>query len=772
MRKLLMAAAAATMLALAVPGAASTACIYNQPDTSGGGIPGGNTWIDPFTAAATDTVSSIQIYVSASDNAYVGIYADNSGVPGLLLGTSSLSAVNSGWNTLPLTSTVDVTASTAYWVAVGVSSPGTFHGSMFNASSGMYKTGAFGPLVDNPAASSAGNTDTLSIIIGTCAGPGGTSTETPVFGGPPSPTMTETPFFGPPSPVDTATSNPTATLTASRTATPSVSPSSSKTLTVTPSNSPTISPSPTFTATRTGTPTISPSPTFTATRTGSPTTSPSPTSTPTRTNTPTISPSPTSTPTSTATPTASPSPTATPRCIVSTLVGTGVGSSIGDGFGAVTATVNLPYAIALDPQGRLLIAEKNGNKVRRIAANGTISTVAGTGIGGAGADGVLANASMLSNPSGLAVDGSGAIFISDFGNHRVRRVDPVSGLISTVAGTGTQGSTGLTVTALATGLPLNSPNGLAIASNGDLYIADTGNHAVRKVTAAGMMSTVLGTGSAGFSALTQAASSAQLNLPQGVSFDLQGRLLIADTANNALRRLDAGVLSTLAGTGASGFAGLGATVVAATAQLSSPTSAVVDGAGTIYISELGNQVIRQISGGNLSPLGGTGSGAFNGDGLPALLTSVNGPEALLVSDQGDLLLADSVNNRVRRLASCGIAPFVRPALPACYQGVVSARTGNGKAGLPAAGEFGAILAPNPAVGGSELCVSFNAPVESCSLRLYDLSGTLLGQHAEAAQSTVCFKAPAAPGVYFIWAEARSALGLKSRQLLKLAVVKP
>lgn len=704
-------------------------CDFQQSDYSGGGIPGGNTWIDPFTATGSGSVSVIQVYLSGTANAYVGVYDDNAGAPGNLLASSVQTALSFGWNTVALQSPTTLTAATNYWVAVAVSDPAQYIGTTFASPSGMVMTGTYGALVSNPSITGAGNTDHLTVLVGDCVAP---------------------------------TAVPTAALSGSPTTTPTASPTAmaSGTASATPSATPTPSASATPTATASATPTASA------------------TATPTSTATPTATPSATASATATASPTRTATPTVTPipDCNVSTIVGNGTAASTGDAAVAVSATVNGPAALAVDGQGRLLIAELNGHRVRRIAQDGTISTVAGTGVAGIALTGAAATASVVDHPAALAVDGSGAIYIAERDNHRVLRVDPVSQLLSVVAGKGISGSAGLTLTASATGLALNTPQGLAVASNGDLYIADSGNNAVRKVTQAGLMSTVLGNGSPGFAGAgaSVTAASAQLNAPRGISFDLQGRLLIADTGNHAVERLASGTLTVLAGTGTAGFIGTGLTTSAAAAALSAPASVAADGGGTLFISEAGNHTVLRLDGDVLQVQAGNGAPGFAGDGAKAVLAQLSAPAGVLVDGAGDLLVADAGDQRVRKLNSCGVVPFTRPSLPACYFGVALAAAADAgrlgpKDGGPAP-SFNPVLAPNPALAGGSLLIAYHTELRTGWAQIYGLDGSLVWQGGRVEGRDLVLSAPLVPGIYFVEAQATDAWGGADRKLLKLAVV--
>ena len=345
---------------------------------------------------------------------------------------------------------------------------------------------------------------------------------------------------------------------------------------------------------------------------------------------------------------------------ISTVAGTGISGFGGDGGAATAARLRSPSGVALDGSGNLYIADRHNRRIRRVdAATGNISTVAGTGTSGFGGDGGAATSASLSFPYGVALDGSGNLYIADRDNHRVRRVDAATGNISTVAGTGTtfSGDGGA-----ATSASLSSPSGVALDGSGNLYIVDGSNNRIRRVDAAtGNISTVAGTGEGGFGGDGGAAASAKLRLPEGVALDGSGNLYIADRSNNRVRRVDAstGNISTVAGTGEGGFGGDGG--AAASAKLRLPEGVALDGSGNLYIADRSNNRVRRVdaSTGNISTVAGTGTAGFGGDGGAAASATLNFPRGVALDGSGNLYIADRDNHRVRRVdASTGIISTV------------------------------------------------------------------------------------------------------------------
>ena len=244
----------------------------------------------------------------------------------------------------------------------------------------------------------------------------------------------------------------------------------------------------------------------------------------------------------------------------------------------------------MDARGNLYIADGWNHRIRGVSPSGIISTVAGNGAPWFSGDGGSATSASVCQPTGVAVDAAGNLYIADYGNHRIRGVSP-SGIISTVAGSGTQGFSG--DGGPATSASLNYPGSVAVDAAGNLYIADSQNDRIRKVSASGIISTVAGNGALGFSGDGGPASSASLLLPGGVAVDAAGNLYIADSQNDRIRKVSAsGIISTVAGSGAQGFSGDGGP--ATSALLYGPFGVAVDAAGDLYIGDFHNYRIRKV----------------------------------------------------------------------------------------------------------------------------------------------------------------------------------
>lgn len=308
-----------------------------------------------------------------------------------------------------------------------------------------------------------------------------------------------------------------------------------------------------------------------------------------------------------------------------------------------TNTPMIPQAVALDGAGHLFIADYINSRVWQVdLTTGATTTAAGTGTAGFDGDGP-ATSRMLNTPGGVAADGSGHLFIADTGNHRIRQVDLATGVMTTIAGTGTPGFNG---DGPATSQNLNNPFGVAVDGAGLLFIGDTLNYRIRQVDlGTGAMTTVAGTGTPGFNG-DGPATSRHLRTASGVAVDGSGLLFIADTFNHRVRQVDlaTGTMTTVAGTGTAGFDGDG---TATLKRLSSPADVAVDGAEHLIISDSGTSRIRQVdlATGTMTTVAGTGTFGYNGDG-PATARHLNEPIGVAANAAGQVFIADSDNFRV------------------------------------------------------------------------------------------------------------------------------
>jgi uncharacterized protein (TIGR03437 family) len=314
----------------------------------------------------------------------------------------------------------------------------------------------------------------------------------------------------------------------------------------------------------------------------------------------------------------------------------------------------------VDSAGNLYIADSGNNVVRKVS-NNVISTVAGNQTPGFSGDNGSPTSAQLNAPYGVAVDSAGNLYIADSANNVIRKV--ANGLIVTVAGNGTPGYTG--DHGQATSAQLSTPNGVAVDSAGNLYISDFGNNVIRKV-ANGVITTVAGNGGYGYTGDNGPAIIADLYQPVGIAVDSAGNLYIADSVNSRIRKVStSGTITTVAGDGTAGFTGDGST--ATSAELNEPLGVAVDSAGNIYVADTFNNRIRKVSNGIVTTIAGTGAGSYSGDGGTGTNATLFQPAGVAVDSAGNLYFADYANNRVRVLtqASCtysvGSTSLVAPA---------------------------------------------------------------------------------------------------------------
>jgi sugar lactone lactonase YvrE len=342
--------------------------------------------------------------------------------------------------------------------------------------------------------------------------------------------------------------------------------------------------------------------------------------------------------------------------IITTVAGSGkvnsiYGQGIGDGGPATDAYLNFPMGVAIDASGNLFIVDSSDLVIRKVdATTQIITTVAGNGTYGFSGDNGPATSASLSYPQGVAVDGPGNLFIADTGNYRIRRVDAATQVITTVAGDGIGGHTG--DNGPATSASLFLPECIAVDRSGDIFIVDTYGERIRRVDAAThIIATVAGDGMEGFSGDTGPATSASLNLPEGVAVNGSGDFFIADTYNMRIRRVDAAtqVITTVAGNGTSGFSGDNGP--ATSASLSYAQSVALDSSGNLFIADSGNLRIRRVDAATqvITTVAGNGTPGFSGDNGPATSASLGEPYGIAVDAFGNLFIADTYNNRIRRV---------------------------------------------------------------------------------------------------------------------------
>jgi sugar lactone lactonase YvrE len=335
------------------------------------------------------------------------------------------------------------------------------------------------------------------------------------------------------------------------------------------------------------------------------------------------------------------------------------------GIPATSIPLLLPSAIVFDPAGNLYLADTANHVIRKVDLTGAIVTLAGNGTQGFSGDNGPATAAQLDSPQGLALDKANNLYIADTHNHRIRRIDAVTGLITTIAGTGTPGFSG--DSAPATAARLSLPTALAADTQNNLYLADTGNHRIRVILAAtGEIVTLAGNGTQGFSGDNGLATAASIDSPTGLAVDAADNLYLADTHNHRIRRIAAatGLITTLAGTGIQGFSGDNGPANASTLAL--PQGLTLDAANNLYLADTENHRIRRVDAttGLLTTVAGTGTQGFSGDSGLATAASLDTPTSTALSPASLLTLADTGNQRIRqRNAQAAIQTIAGLATP-------------------------------------------------------------------------------------------------------------
>ena len=341
---------------------------------------------------------------------------------------------------------------------------------------------------------------------------------------------------------------------------------------------------------------------------------------------------------------------------ITTVAGNGIQGFSGDGGIATLAEFSHPMDIAFDAAGNCYIADYLNNRIRKVSTSGIISTVAGNGSAGFSGDGGIATSAALNIPSGVAVDGIGNIYIADRFNNRIRMINTL-GIITTVAGNGSGTDSGDGGMAISAGI--YDPKDLVLDGAGNIYVAQMGGSRVRKINSSNIISTIAGNGTFGFSGDGGLATAAVLYEAAGVALDAIGNIYIADKYNNRIRKVNiSGVISTIIGNGTAGYSGDGGPAI--NAQIYDPWGVVLDGAGNIFIADNANYRIRKVNSiGTISTVVGTGTMGFSGDGGPAINAQIDNPNGQVAIDpSGNLYFTDGFNNRIRMVTlATGIEQF-------------------------------------------------------------------------------------------------------------------
>ncbi|MBL7937609.1 MAG: T9SS type A sorting domain-containing protein [Bacteroidia bacterium] len=425
--------------------------------------------------------------------------------------------------------------------------------------------------------------------------------------------------------------------------------------------------------------------------------------------------------------------------IISTVAGAGTSGFSGDGGLATSAQLNYPFGICVDTFGNLYIGDNLNYRIRKKTnATGLISTIAGTGTFGYSGDGGLATNAKLSEIRNVCVDNSGNVYFADVVNNRVRKIDASSGIITTVAGIGSAGYSG--DGGLATNAELYGPKGVFVDGFSNLFIADEVNNRIRKVDAiSGVITTIAGDGTQGYSGDGGQAINAKLYNPTGVCLDGLGNIFIADKPNNCIRKVDAssGVISTIAGNGTVGFSGDGG--LAINAQLNAPTGVGVDVSGNIYIADFFNNRIRKVDAisGLISTIAGGGNTGL-GDGGMATNAELMFPTSVSLDYNGNLFIADFGGQRIR---------MVTPTTSGIKEGNGSIIDIN--------------LYPNPATR----FFTVDGITTLTHIKLYDVTGKLVMEKTVSA-NTIVNTSELSDGIYTLLVESNKGKAVKKVSISK------
>jgi sugar lactone lactonase YvrE len=378
--------------------------------------------------------------------------------------------------------------------------------------------------------------------------------------------------------------------------------------------------------------------------------------------------------------------------------------------------------MCFDAIGNMYIGDDGNNRVRKITTASIISTFVGNGIQGYSGDNGQASSAELYQPYSTAFDAVGNLYFSEVSNSVIRKVN-TSGIISTFVGTGTAGYSGDGGT--ATIAKLGGPIGIDFDGAGNLYIADADNNCIRMVNTLGIISTIAGTGTAGFGGDGGQATAATLYSPFDVTFDATGNLYIADSQNNRIRIVNTmGIISTIAGNGTVGYSGDEGQAI--NAELDKPIGVICDGAGNLYIADYGNSCIRMVNTtGIISTIVGTGTAGFSGDGGNATAAELDSPHCLAFDVEGNLYISDDNNNRIRKVTNVGQMGLQQVA------GINNQVT----------------VYPNPV--SNSLQVSFSGNIQNAMVEIYNMIGESVKQVSANSNQVSINISDLSEGVYSV-----------------------
>jgi len=414
---------------------------------------------------------------------------------------------------------------------------------------------------------------------------------------------------------------------------------------------------------------------------------------------------------------------ASAQAIISTVAGNGITQYIGDGYPATAFSLAAPAGICVDAHQNVIIADFADMRIRMVNPQDTLFTIVGDGTSGFSGDSGIASAARVHNPIGVCQDTAGNLYITDWYNNAIRKVNVATGIITTICGGSASGFGG--DGAAATAAILNNPGPACTDRLGNVYIPDQYNHRVRKIDAlTGIITTVAGNGTSGYMGDDGAATAAELSYPNSVSCDTAGNLYISENGNNCIRRVDAatGVISTYAGNGSAGYFGDGG--LAAAAKLHAPSYVFADRRGNVYISDYDNNVVRMVDSALfIHTIAGTGAHGYAGDGGAATAATMLGPMGIYVTDSGVVYFADQGNSAIRKIT---------PSTTAIHDLSV---------------EMSVVAYPNPA---HDLLYINIAPGPPATLRLYNQLGVCVFGSVSAQPISSIDVSRLARGTYYLW----------------------
>ncbi len=414
--------------------------------------------------------------------------------------------------------------------------------------------------------------------------------------------------------------------------------------------------------------------------------------------------------------------------IITTYVGNGTLGYTGDGGQATAASIFAPASIFADRNGNLIFSDPNGSIIRKVIPSGIISTIAGVGISGTGdlGDGGQATAALLNYPMGVTADSIGNVYFIDSDSPRIRKIT-TSGIISTIAGTKVAGYSG--DGGQATGAKMSFPVDLIIDKNGNIYFTDVKNYRVRKINSSGIISTVAGTGIAGFSGDGGPATAANIGYSYYIALDKSGNLYIGDDSTARIRKVSTtGIITTVAGTGVVGTVSTGDGGPATAAVFCLIYGLTTDNAGNLYCSDGLDGRVRKIdfSTGIITTVVGDGTPcAFGGDGGPATLAKLCTPNSISMDKNGNLFICDPGNRRIRRV-----------------KGIVSS--------VEQINESAQItLSPNPTTSGAFTMNVNTAVQETAKITITNVTGSTIKTLQSETNTAMDIQLNVPAGVYFV-----------------------